>query len=208
MSDNCINLRLAAPADARVLANLHWISSSKQPASFMFRLGTGFLIQYYRILLKEKNSVILCAEDGEGKVIGFVSGFLDGRERMTLLRRKRLRLFVSSIPAIVRSPGLLFDTLSRLQSKSADSDEGGYIVQSASPHEDFWAWSGSHPGAIELHLKWLSLMRLLGAKEVFGEVDKENVAVVKTHRMLGAKIIKNFITPDGKSRLLIKYILN
>jgi hypothetical protein len=208
MSVNILRLRLATLTDARKLADLHWYSSSKQPDSFMYRLGKGFLLHYYRILLKAKNSVILCAEDGDGTVIGFVSGFLDGEERMLMLRRNRLRLAIASIPALLRSPSLLLEIFSRFKSKSADSEEGGYIVYSTSPHEDYWAWSSNRAGAIELHLKWLGLMRLLGAKQIIGEVDKENHFVVKTHQMLGAQVVKDFITPDGKNRLLIKYILD
>lgn len=202
-----MKIRLAKLSDAGRLAQVHWIGSSKQPGGFMFRLGRAFLIQYYRVLLEEKNSVVICAEDTDGHILGFVSGSLDAEERMIALRRNWFRLSLAAIPALIRDPRLIRDMYSRRQSKSADREDGGYIVQSGARVE-YWAWLPTHSGgAIELHLKWLLLMRLLGVQSVRGEVDQINEMVLRAHRFMGARVVKEFTTPDGKQRLVIEYML-
>ena len=202
-----IKIRFACLSDAEKITESHLFSSSKQPGGFMFRMGRRFLCQYWRLILLEKNSVILCAEDQNGEFLGFVSGTIDAEERAITLRNNKIKLLLAALPSIMRSPRLLGEIFSRQKLKSADSDEEAYIVQSG-PREDFWAWLPNRKGAIEIHLKWLSIMRTLGVKSVRGEVDKVNDFVVKTHRMLGARIIKEFVTPDGKERQIIEYSLN
>lgn len=198
--------RLAKLSDAPQLAEVHWTSSSNQPGGFMFKLGKPFLIEYFRIVLGEKNSVVICTEDVDGRIIGFVSGSLLAEERMVALKRGRIRLLLAAIPSLIRDFSLVKELYSRQQSGSADTDEGGYIVQSGA-REDFWAWLPSTGGAIELHLKWLSVMRLLGVEAIRGEVDLVNDFVVKIHRFLGARVVREFTTPDGKKRMVMEYRL-
>ena len=200
-----MHVRLANRNDADRLAHLHEQSSAKQAGGFMFRLGWPFLSQYYRVLIDAGSSIILCGVDDSGRVIGFVAGSLDGKSRVTALRRKRFRLLIACLPALARQPMLIREVYARQNSSSVDGAETGYVVQSGA-HEEFWAWlPEGGVGAVELHLKWLSLMRLLGAESVSGEVDKVNDAVLRVHRMLGARVVKEFTTPDGRRRLVIRY---
>ncbi len=203
-----MKVRLANRNDAPCLAELHEQSSAKQPGGFMFRLGRKFLSKYYRFLIDDGSSLILCATDDSGRLIGFVAGALDAEGRMESLKKRRLQLFLASLPALLRHPSLIREVLARQNSESVDESGTGYVVQ-AGAHEEFWAWIPEHNGggAIELHLKWLSLMRLLGAETISGEVDKVNDAIMRTHRMLGAKVVKEFVTPDGRERVLIQYRL-
>jgi hypothetical protein len=203
-----MNYRLAIQGDAKRLAYLHRLSSEKQPGGFMYQLGSPWLEQYYRILLGQRYTVIMCAEDDHGKIIGFASGSLDAAEGIAALRRNRLKLLWAALPAILRNPNLVKEVRSRQNSDSADQPSQGYVLQ-AGAHEDYWAWENpKQPGAIELHLKWLSLMRLLGVKSVKGEVDIVNDMILKTHQRLGAKIIGTFITPNGNERVIIEYVLD
>lgn len=199
--------RLAFRRDAPQLARLHELSSAKQPGGFMFRLGNAFLTKYYRILIDEGSSVILCAVDDSGHILGFAAGSLDARSRLLALKENRFGLLIASLPAFIRQPTLIRDVLSRQNSGSADESSTGYVVQSGA-HVEFWAWQpGRGGGAFQLFLKWLALMRLLGVQTVSGEVDKVNDAILKAHRMLGAKVVKEFATPDGRERFLIEYQL-
>lgn len=199
-------VRFASLQDAGILAETHWQSTGHQPGSFMGRLGKRFLHEYWRLILHEKHSVILCAEDVDGQFLGFVSGTTDSEERQQTLRRNKLRLGVAALPALLKNPRLLRDILMRQRSQSALSGDGGFVVQTGA-REDYWAWLPKAKGALELHLKWMSVMRLLGVDSVKGEVDKVNDVVLKTHRILGARVIKEFVTPDGKTRLIIEYKL-
>ena len=203
-----MNYRLANRNDAAALAQLHKFSSARQPGGFMYRLGHRFLTQYYRILIDVGSSIILCAVDDNDCLIGFVAGSLDAKTRLTALRRNRFRLLLASLPALLRQPRLIREVYSRQTAGAADETEAGYVVHSGA-HEEFWAWQPDRgSGAIELHLKWLSLMRLLGARTIRGEVDKVNDIVMRTHRILGARTVKEFTTPDGRQRLIMEYILS
>jgi len=173
----------------------------------MFRLGRPFLQQYYKILIDEGSSIILCSTGADGKLLGFVSGSLDAGSRNIALKKHLFRLAWSALPAMVRNPGLIAEILKRKNADSPKEGGAGYVFQSGA-HEEFWAYLPGHGGdAIELHLKWLAYMALLGVEEVLGEVDKVNVMVAKTHRLLGARVVRTFHTPDGRERTLIKYSL-
>jgi hypothetical protein len=200
-----MNVRLASRRDSPRLARLHSVCSAKQPGGFMYGLGTPFLTEYYRVLIDEGSSVVLCAVDNSGQVIGFVAGALDAKTRLAALKRNRGRLLIAALPALVRRPQLVREVYRRQTYNSVDNSGLGYVVQTGA-HEEFWAWLPDHGGgAIELHLKWLAMMRLLGAGSITGEVDKVNVAIVRVHRILGARVVKEFSTPDGRQRLVIEY---
>jgi len=202
-----MNYRLANRNDASELARLHEFSSSMQPGGFMYRLGRRFLTQYYRILIDDGRSIILCAVNDADQLIGFVAGAMEARTRLMALRRGRFRLLLASFPILLRRPKLIHEVYLRQMSGAADEVESGYVVHSG-PHEDFWAWwPDQGNGAIELHLKWLSLMRLLGASTIRGEVDKVNTIVYSVHKMLGARTLKEFTTPDGRQRIIMEYQL-
>jgi hypothetical protein len=200
--------RLASRRDAHQLALLHEQSSAHQQGGFMYRLGSKFLTKYYQILIDDGFSVIVCAVDESGHILGFVAGSLDATSRLPSLRKHRFSLLLASLQAIIRQPSLIKELLLRQNSGSADQSQAGYVVQSGT-HLDFWAWQVGNKGggAFPLLLKWLSIARLLGAIKVVGEVDKVNASILKAHKILGAKIVKEFTTPDGRQRFLIEYQL-
>jgi len=205
-----MEIRLAKPNDAKQLAQLHWICSAEQSGGFMFNLGKTFLKEYYRILLAEKNSVVLCTQESDGNIIGLVSGSLKAEEHIAALRRHRFALMLAASPALVSNPWLINEMYARQQVKSVDKENSGYIVMSG-PREEFWAWlpaKRSMGGAIELHKKWLKLMRLLGAPNVKLEVDRVNERVGKMHYLMGASLLREFVTPDGRQRLVLEYTLS
>lgn len=205
---NSFKYRFARKSDVDRLANLHWSASTSQPSSFMFKLGVNFLKRYYEIILLEKYSVILCAIDKNEVIQGFVSGSLDNKERMISLNRHKTYLFLALIPQLFRTPSLFQEILSRFYSRSAEKGTG-YIVQDG-PHEDFWAWDVNNKAgneAILLHVSWLNIVKNMGIDFVHGEVDLDNLDILKIHKFLGAKIIREYNTPDGRKRLIFKYNL-
>ena len=204
-----IRYRLAKVSDVKNIANLHWKSSKRQPSSFMFKLGYFFLVRYYKCILNEKQSVVLCAEDEEGNLLGFVSGSIDASERTNTLRANKISLLLAAVPQIIINPALIKDIFSRYYSGSVEAG-GGYIVQEG-PHEDFWAWEENYKSGNEsilLHLAWLKMMNVLSVSHVRGEVDDENTLILKIHKFLGAKILKEYTTPDHRKRYVFEYDLS
>jgi hypothetical protein len=200
-------LRLAKPCDAKALASLHWDCSAKQPGGFMFQMGRSFLTAYYRILLQEKNSVVLCAVDEKAKICGLASGSLAAEEHFQSLRQNRLRLLLAATPYILRRPSLLVELRSRQRSISVQEGKTRYVISSGARGE-YWACAESLPGlALDLYKNWLSLMRLLGARQVKIEVDCQNPKVKKMHSLMGAKVLGEFSTPDGRQRVIMEYTL-
>lgn len=200
--------RLAKKKDIEQLAKLHWDASITQPSSFMFKLGVCFLKKYYKFIIEENNSLILCAVDNNERILGFVSGSLDNSERIKTLHSKKIALLFSAIPQILRNPFLIKEIASRFYSGSADRNDG-YIVHDG-PHEDFWAWqTNDKPGneAILLHLTWLKILKCLGIDHVRGEVDLDNKIILRIHKFLGAKIVKEYNTPDARRRVIFEYDL-
>jgi len=49
---------------------------------FMHKLGKTFLRTYYKVLLEEKNSIILIAIDHNGYGVGFHSGTMKAEEHL------------------------------------------------------------------------------------------------------------------------------
>ena len=173
----------------------------------MFRLGEGFFREYYRILIKDGCSIIVCAFNSSGDMVGFVSGTLDVKVKMLALTRNRLSLLAGSLPALIRDHTLLAQMISRERNFAHAQTESRYVVQSGAI-VDFWAWKKNEgSGAIPLLLKWLAILRSLGLSSICGEVDVINNDILRIHRMLGAKVIKEFVTPDGRERVLIRYTL-
>jgi hypothetical protein len=97
--------------------------------------------------------------------------------------------------------------LSRQRLASADEKDPAYIVTSGARLE-FWGWlpgARAGAGAIVLLKAWLSLARLLGAQEIWFEVDGDHEPVEKIHRAMGARTVKEIVTPDGRARRIMQY---
>jgi len=198
-------IRLANMRDAAALAKVHIKCTSQMSRSFMDKLGINFLTFYYKILLGEKKSVVVCAENEYGQIVGFHSGSLDTQEHFTMLEKNKVMLLVSALPAILRDPRLLSGMYKRRASRSAQHD---VFVSMEGPRAEFWAWinnEGPPGGAVAVLKKWISIMRLLGAKGIRFEVDEDNTHALDLHRAIGAVLVREYVTPDGQVRFLMEY---
>jgi hypothetical protein len=204
-----MKIRIAKPRDAQEIANLHIACSKVQPDGFMYQLGTNFLKTYYSILLKEKYSLVLCAENDDGIIIGIVTGSMNSQEHALALTKEKINIAISALNAIVLKPILLKEMYERSKPNSADSSEKGFIVLTG-PRLEYWGWDPKEKqtlGAVELLRTWLETMKLLGVTHITNEVDESNKKSLRLHELLGAKIIKSYNTPDGRKRYLMEYNL-
>lgn len=200
-----MRLRLAKPVDAAAIADLYRVCNAGNPHSFMLRMGRRFLRRYYRVTLAAPESVVVCAEDDAGRLLGFASGTIDAAALLAGLRHARWSLLLAAAPAVARHPGLLPSMLRR--------GRGGvneYIVSTGARWE-YWAWDPRHrgtSGALALHRAWLEVMRRLGVRVIGLEVNATDEKVAFLHRARGARLVREVTTPDGLRRLFLEYDLS
>jgi hypothetical protein len=163
---------------------------------------------YYRILISEKRSVVLCTEDGARGLVGLASGTLDYySEHKSALARNRIPLLWAAVPALLRSPGLVRAIGMRVRARKVEESHAA-PDDLAKAHFMFWGWDPDAElggGAIVLMQKWISVVRLLGAKEIIFEVDSTNKKVIQIHRLLGARTLRTVDTPDRGQRYVMEY---
>jgi hypothetical protein len=203
-----MNTRLAKLSDAQALAELHIRCARQFDGGLALQLGTRYIRTYYRILISEKKSVVLCTEDGARGLVGLASGTLDYySEHESALARNRIPLLWAAVPALLRSPSLVRAITARTRARKFEESHAA-PDDLAKAHFMFWGWDPDAElggGAIVLMQKWLSVVRLLGAKEIIFEVDSTNKKVVQIHRLLGARTLRTVNTPDRGQRFVMEY---
>lgn len=201
-----MNYRLANLSDMDFLARIHYKAGQIQVGGFMHNLGIPFLRTYYRIRLNDENSVIWVAEDEYKSVCGFVSGTLDAKKTLLLLKKNRIKLGFSVLPVLLKVPGLLSCLKARYDFVSLKSKSERFGVTSG-PRLDYWGWEPSVKGGSSLFLMkvWLNDVFSRNVFCVQGEVDKENGAVVSFVTLLGARVLNEQKLKDGRTRIFIEF---
>tara|TARA_B110000240_G_scaffold166937_1_gene188502 strand:+ start:12395 stop:13018 length:624 start_codon:yes stop_codon:yes gene_type:complete len=200
-------VRLAKISDIKQLAQIHLECGKNQPDGFMHLLGFFFLKTYYSILLNERKSVIVLAEDDSGFVHGFSSGTLAAEEHLMALKKNKIKLIISSIPALLISPKLIFKLLARNRYVNASANSLKFGVDIGSRCE-YWAWRPEHKNltmSINLFNIWRKIIFDLGIDSIKGEVDLKNKYIFKMHKILGANVVGELNLPDGRKRVIIEY---
>lgn len=199
-------LRIAKPFDYKSLAKLHLSCSINQPNGFMFKLGLPFLKTYYKLLINEKNSVIILAEDEGSNLVGFASGTMDAAAHLKNLKKYRFRIGFSMIPSIIKSPKILNKIIDH--ERFVFSKEG-YVQFGVmtGPRAEYWAWDPKDKSnmAIPLLKSLFLIMFDLGAASVRAEVDINNENLLTIYKFLGAKVINHLNLNDGRKRAVIEY---
>ena len=93
-----MRIRIAKPSDSKSIAKIHFASHDKLAKGFFSQVSLSFLVQYYKILLDEPNSVVVCAEDTDGTICGFASGTLNAEKQFSNLGRYKMRMVLSLMP--------------------------------------------------------------------------------------------------------------
>jgi len=198
--------RLAKLSDVNSLAKLHLECSESQPTGFMFKLGLPFLRTYYKLLINEKESVIILADDENGNLLGFASGTMNAAAHLNNLKRNRFRIGLSIIPAIIKSPKVLSEILDH--DKFVLSRDG-YIQFGAmsGPRSEYWVWKHNDKSnkSIPLLKTFLKVLFDLGATSVKAEVDIDNKNLLTIYKFLGAKVVEHLKLNDGRNRVIIEY---
>ena len=201
-----VKFRIGKVTDANQLTEIHLESGKNQPGAFMHLLGFLFLKKYYQILLQEKHSLIIVAEDETGLIYGFCSGTMDASEHIRSVKSNKIQLGLAAIPAILRKPKLLRELIIRKKHISDDSNSIEYNTK-VGVRNEYWGWRNhcDKSTSPELFKTWRDIVYSFGYSSFRGEVDLINKQIVLFHKFLGGRILKEITLPDGRKRYFVEY---
>jgi hypothetical protein len=205
-----MHIRLAKPGDASAMARLYLQASERNERAFIARLGFRLLRLNYSLLLREPHSIVLCIEDDDEEVLGFISGSTRAEEHFHSLSHHRVRVALASLAALISHPRLIGASTRRYRSMKRSDGSERYVVSSG-PRIEFWACARNESlgaYAVDMLKGWLSVARICGCAEVLCEVDAGNTRVLRLHKALGAAIVDQFKREYGIARYILKYTLS
>ena len=200
-----IRFRLAKPSDAKQIANCHWHVRDRYSQGIFLSLGERFLRAYYKIILNDPWEVVVCAENEEGKIVGFSSATLDGRAQAANLKKHIIRLGIAAAKAIICHPNLMKEVWLRYRSLGNDGSQK--FVKVDGVRGEYWCWRKNVDALLSVDLDHAKghILYDLGYRECFFEVDKFNKQVYKFHLKINkAEPIEEITLPDGRVRVLFR----
>ncbi len=203
-----MRIRVAKPSDSKAIAALHFASRGKLAKGFFTQVSKLFLVYYYKALLDDPNSVVVCAEESDGVICGFASGTLDAAKQFSNMSRYKIRFALALLPSIVMNPKIILDAFSRYLSIHGKGREKYVSVSGA--RTEFWVWDASNKKSMwagVLNNSHLHLLFILGVKSVHFEVDSDNDTVVRYSERNGAILVDQIELKDGRTRLIMQYDL-
>lgn len=204
MSD--IRFRLAKPSDAKQIANCHWHVRDRYTEGIFLSLGEQFLRAYYQIILDDPNEIIICAENKNGEIVGFSSGSLNAESQAVSIRSHKVKLGFAALLGIIRHPFFFKGVWQRYTSlKTADDHK---FLHMKGARSEYLCWKKGAEGSISMMLLdkiKFKMMRELGIREVYFEIDRHNERVFNAQlRMKNITLLEEYKLPDGRTRGLFK----
>lgn len=201
-----IKYRLAKPSDAKEIANLQWHVRDRYEKGISLALGKRFLVAYYKVVLNDPWEVVVCAINENDEMVGFASTSMDARERFKNIRKHRIALGWAALQSLILHPTLLKALWQRYRSLG-DSKNAPKFVNTQGARGGYWCWLKSDDSlkSFEMSKVKNNILKELGVKELFFEVDKFNKAVYKFHLKVNkAEPLEEITLPDGRERVLMK----
>lgn len=166
------------------------------PGFFLTQLGPGFLRAYYRLILAFDGGILLIA-DCNGKVAGFVAGFLRPERFYRKMSRCKLHFAVPVLLGILRKPGNLPRVLERARRLKGQRPPSGMDCELSSVGVDR-GFAGMGIGK-QLVRAFLEEASKRGAKGVYLTTDAINNEPVNAfYQRLGFQLIRTFTTAEGR----------
>lgn len=201
--------RIAKPQDLNRLVNLHFSVRNSYNVGIFAQLDKSFLRQYYKIILNDKNEIIVCAEDEFGEIQGFCSATMDVELQFENIRYHKFQLGLSAVKSILLNPKLFKSLIDRYKSTKNDSES--IFISTKGARLEYWVWSTKNKdsfSSIEMHEVLLTILRVLGIKILNFEVDTINKKIYQFHKYNGAELTNLIKLKDGRERAMMKYNLN
>jgi hypothetical protein len=200
-----IRYRLAKESDCKAIVDLHFQIRHTYDIGIFAKLGRKFLCAYYKIVLKDINSIIICAESQNGCLQGFCSASLDNHAYLKNLKRHRFKLALSALSSLILNPSLIHELFIRYRVIKGNSDLR--IISTKGARSEFWVWRSTNKdslSSIEMYFTLFNVMKSLGVKELFGEVDVLNKSILKFQLANGGEIVDRITLTDGRERVVIR----
>jgi len=200
-----MKFRIAKPVDYKSIVELHFSIRETYSVGIFAQLGKPFLKQYYRIILNDPNSVVVCAEDDHGVMQGFCSATLDVEAQMANIRKNKIVLGLSALSSIILKPYLIKHLIDRYRVIKNESTTK--IISTQGARSEYWVWRATNQdsvSSIEMYFASFNILKSLGVKELFGEVDTVNKKILRFQQANGGKIIERITLPDGRERVILK----
>lgn len=197
--------RIAKVSDYKALADIHYNIRSTYSVGIFAKLGKPFLRRYYKIILNDPNSVVVCAEDKNRIIHGFCSSTLDVEAQIINLRKRKIQLGLAAFNSVITKPTIIKHLLDRYNATKNLSDNK--LISAQGARSEYWVWSAKSQNAessVEMYFAQLNILKSLGVKELFGEVDIENKRILKFQLANGNEIVDQLSLPDGRSRVLLR----
>lgn len=201
-----IRYRIAKPSDAKAIANLQWHVRERYEIGISLALGKRFLEAYYKVVLNDPWEVVVCAVNEKDEMVGFASTSMNAKERFSNIKNHRLALGWAALLSVIRHPSLLKAIWLRYKSLG-NSKDAPKFVNTEGVRGGYWCWLKSDDSLKSFEMSTIknNILKELGVKELFFEVDKFNKAVYKFHLKVNkAEPIEEITLPDGRERVLMK----
>ena len=201
-----IRFRLAKPSDAKEIANVHWHVRDRYTQGIFLSLGKSFLTSYYKITLDDPWEVVVCAVDETNKIVGFASTSMDAKAKYRNIRNHKFSLGWAAFKARLIHPTYLKGVWQRYRSLDESNDKVKFINTNGA-RGGYWCWLKSEDSlkSFELSTAKNKILKNLGLKEIFFEVDKFNTSVYKFHLKVNkAEPLEEITLPDGRVRVLMR----
>ena len=204
-----IKFRLAKSSDAKQLTECHWTVRDRYTDGIFLSLGKGFLRSYYEVVLDDPNEIIVCAENENGEIVGFSSGSLDAVSQSKTIKNHKIKLGLAALFGVIHHPSFIKGVWQRYRSLDSKSEQKFLHMEGA--RSEYLCWKKGSEGTIHMMLLdkiKFNIMRELGAKEVFFEIDRHNERLFNTQmRDKTITLLSEYQLPDGRTRGLFKKVL-
>jgi len=193
--------RLSEKKDYRDLAYIH---SQAFQGFFLTSLGIGFLQTYYKSVLNNEQSIAVCAEDQDGKILGFASGSLKAANyHRNLFAKNWVAFLFAALKSALSNPSILFRLAKNLDKNPNKNDDRNYSELLSIAILPQLKGSGTGKALLE-HFEAEVLKR--GGKKVALTTDyNNNERVINFYKKCGYEIFYDFITyPNRHMYKMIK----
>lgn len=120
------SIRAAEDRDIQSIVAIH---REMFPGFLMTLMGPRFLAGYYQAVLDSRVGLLFVAQDKNGKIAGFVSGFTSPADFYDFFRKRKLHLAIASLGYVVLRPALWPRILENFSTVNRVADAGEDIAK-------------------------------------------------------------------------------